>query len=221
MRLPCCDPNRNGESFLLTRLSKQWKLCFDIGANVGDYAMTLRNANPDCRVVCFEPNPDLGEKIRAKGFEEIYHSAVGRETGTITINVDMNNSTQSSIYRTPVSCKRIAVPVITLDDFVEKQGIEHIDFVKIDTEGAEVDILHGARNLLARQAIDLIQFEYGGTYLDAHVTLQEIYGLLAEHYLICHIYPEGILPYTFNSELETYRYSNWLAVSRTYGLVTG
>lgn len=50
--------------------------------------------------------------------------------------------------------------------------------------------------------------------MDAHKTLMGVYELLKENYIISHMYPSGLLPFRYSPELETYRYSNWIAMSR-------
>ena len=53
----------------------------------------------------------------------------------------------------------IKVKVITLDDFTNMEEVEHINFLKLDTQGSEINVLHGARNLLLNGKIDVIQTE--------------------------------------------------------------
>ena len=47
--------------------------------------------------------------------------------------------------------------------------------MKIDVEGAELDVLLGAKELLNKGHIDYLQFEYGGTFVDANVTLRQVF----------------------------------------------
>ena len=53
------------------------------------------------------------------------------------------------------------IKIITLDAYVLENDISHIDFLKIDIEGHELAVIHGAEAMLKRKAIDYIQFEYG------------------------------------------------------------
>lgn len=43
---------------------------------------------------------------------------------------------------------KMTVPVVTLDEFVREQGIEHVDLMKIDVESYEPQVLHGAKTIL-------------------------------------------------------------------------
>ncbi|MBU0568951.1 FkbM family methyltransferase [bacterium] len=95
-----------------------------------------------------------------------------------------------------------------------RHNIKNISFIKIDTEGHEVAVLKGAQNLINHQLIGMIQFEYGGTFLDSRTTLRDVYNILSKNYIISHVLPNGILPLPYSNILETYRYSNWLVISR-------
>ena len=118
------------------------------------------------------------------------------------------------MHRCHDQCKTENVTVVTVDTFMAEKGIGHLSFMKIDTEGHEVAVLHGASASIKDQRIDMIQLEYGGTYFDAGITLRQVYEILQENYLICHLFPQGIVPMPYSEKLETFRYSNWVAISR-------
>lgn len=108
----------------------------------------------------------------------------------------------------------VTVPVETLDNFVKDQAISKIDFLKIDTEGSELNVLMGAQQSLAQGRIRQIQFEYGGTYKDAKITLRQVYTLLRKNgFKIFRIASDKLIPISsWNEALENYRYSNYLAI---------
>jgi hypothetical protein len=88
--------------------------------------------------------------------------------------------------------------------------ITQIDFLKIDTEGHELDVLQGSEKMLSEGRIKCIQFEYGGTYLDANITLEQVFNLLKKYnYKISKLGNSEIE--NFTSNLENYTYSNFLA----------
>lgn len=111
------DPNSNGEYSFLRRYAVDWKICLDIGANEGNYASMLLSINPKCRIICFEPNPTLIDKIKEKGINEVYDVAVGESLGSIGINFNLKESGMSSIYRNNIHCRTMNVNVICIDDF--------------------------------------------------------------------------------------------------------
>lgn len=57
--------------------------------------------------------------------------------------------------------KSISVSVSTLDAYCQSHKIHRIDFLKIDTEGFEIQVLRGARSLIEQDAIDFVQLEHG------------------------------------------------------------
>ena len=64
----------------------------------------------------------------------------------------------------------------TGNSYCQKNGIKNIDFLKIDVEGAEHLVLYGFSELLDRQDIRIIQFEYGYTNGDAHFLMKDFYN---------------------------------------------
>lgn len=211
-----CDPKTNGEFFFLAAYAKTFHLCIDVGANVGEYAKRIFIINPRCRVICFEPNAALKDQIANNGIKEIYSYAVGSREKNVTLYINDSDSSQSSMYRENSKTRPFTVRSVSLDDFTREHRLTSISFIKIDTEGNELEVLKGCRNLIQKNKVDFIQFEYGGTYKDAHTTLKDIYDLLAKHYIICHVLPNGLLPIEYFLKLENYRYSNWVAISRTW-----
>ena len=86
--------------------------------------------------------------------------------------------------------------------------------MKIDVEGAEYDILQGAVHLLKHGLIKIIQFEYGGTYLDAGTSLKGIWNFIKivnPKYKFYKIYPTKLKSIKqYSDDLETFLYSNWI-----------
>ena len=106
---------------------------------------------------------------------------------------------------------------MTLDSFCKQHKINHIDFLKIDTEGSELNVLKGAHTMLKNHNINVIQFEYGGTYPDANITLEQVYNFLAElEYDIYRIVNDGLIHVdSWHTQLENNQYSNYLAVAQS------
>ncbi len=209
-----CNSETNGEFSFLSFYAKSFSLCFDIGANDGAYSKKILTENPNCHVISFEPNSDLIDSIREKGVKDVYNVAVADRDGFIKINIDKSDDTQSSSFRKNDNTIEIEVPSITIDSFCEKNKIDKISFIKIDTEGNELAVIRGARRIIGENIADFIQFEYGGTFKDANIKLGEIFDLMKENYMICHVTSVGLFPLMYSDVLENYRYSNWVAVSR-------
>jgi len=128
----------------------------------------------------------------------------------------------SSFFRSPPHWNKISVPTRSLDSFTKEHNINHIDFAKIDTEGAEANILYGGKNMVSNQNISCIQFEYGGCYPDANKTLYEVYQYLtAFGYKIYRIIDDGLIYINeWNNKIENSLYSNYLAHSCNIELIS-
>jgi len=221
-----CDMANNGE-YAIMNIIQDGDIVFDIGANKGEWSQHVLNHKTGITLHACEPLQEVYKQLKAnlKRYSVICHNfALSNETtqkNFYCYNAKTSASELSSLFHRPIldtllhaKPTIISVETKTLDSLCQEQSVEHIDFLKIDTEGAELNVLKGAANLLKTGAIKIIQFEYGGTYSDAHITLKEVHELLINYgYLIFRIIPLGLVDITeWTSSLENYRYSNYLAV---------
>lgn len=219
-----CDPSSNGEYNLIQHVIKSGDILFDVGANVGNWTRYIVTINPHVHIHAFEPMPKIFE-ILQQNFNTsnviLHNLAIGKDIGLKDFYIYAGNPGLvecSSLYLRPVLAhvlgQKINVKITNLDTFCDEHQINHIDFLKIDTEGAEKEVLLGAQRLLKEKAITLIQFEYGGTYIDAHITLQQIYEILTSNdYSLFRIISGGLIQINdWHSGLETYDYANYVAV---------
>lgn len=219
-----CNSNSNGECNLIQHVVKPGDLIFDVGAHVGNWTRYILNINSHVHIHAFEPMPKIFE-ILQQNFNTsnvmLHNLAIGKDIGLKDFYIYAGNPGLvecSSLYLRPVLAhvlgQKINVKITNLDTFCDEHEINLIDFLKIDTEGAEKEVLLGAQRLLKEKAITLIQFEYGGTYIDAHITLQQIYEILTSNdYSLFRIIPDGLIQINdWHPELETYDYANYIAI---------
>jgi hypothetical protein len=108
------------------------------------------------------------------------------------------------------------IQLISLDDFCSDRAIDHIDLLKLDLEGGELDALRGARALLDNERIDLIQFEFGQPSLGARTYFVDLFDTLAKRYEIFRVLPNGLERLaTYHETLEVFMSTNYLAVLRS------
>lgn len=211
-------------------------LVFDVGANVGKYIAHVCKVSPDAEVWAFEPHPKNVECLwqeldswpssrKALSCISIIQAAVGRKRGRLELydRLECDGSSHASLYQGVIedihhaeSTKQM-VDVITLDEFCDERGIQHIDLLKIDTEGNELNCLLGAQKLLARGAIRAISFEFNEMNAVSHATFKDFWDLL-DGYDIARLLPGGrLFPIKNYSPLycEIYAYQNVVAVRRT------
>ena len=128
----------------------------DVGANYGIYTLSIAKAvGPTGAVWAFEPASStaafLEQGIAANPFTRVIleRSALSRECGSaqLTLNDDPELNTLARGNETSGASE--VVPVTTLDDCLQRYGWKHIDFVKIDAEGEEANIIEGGRRFFA------------------------------------------------------------------------
>lgn len=143
---------------------------FDIGTNIGTIANWF--ATRTHHVHGFEPHPDnlkmTKEQIQLRKTTNITLSqlALGSEPGTLQLHVKSFHGHHSlgDTSATP-TVEKIDVEVDTVDRYCTANGIERIDFLKIDVEGFEEEVLKGATTMLEKQQVRLVLFELRQTIL--------------------------------------------------------
>jgi FkbM family methyltransferase len=137
------------------RLLQPGQSVIDIGANYGVYTLSMAQVvGPTGRVWAFEPATRtaqlLAESIAANGFRqiELERSAVARTSGTGRLSLNANAEI-NALVDSRSAADGEQVPLVTLDACLQRHGWRSIDFLKIDAEGAEAEILQGARRFFA------------------------------------------------------------------------
>lgn len=224
-----CNFFTNGENYCLSKfLNKNSSVVFDVGANVGEWTFMALKYSPTAKVYAFEPHPDIFKLLVGKSHMnvECVPFALSDQEGVADFwqwgdDKNVEKSGLNSLFYRPIlkemfnqNPSSIQVSKLTLDDFCEKNHIDHIDYLKIDTEGNEYFVLLGSNRMISNHSIDIIQFEYGGDYIDSETRLETVYKFLTERgYGIFRILPETLLSIpVWDPQLENFQYSNYLAI---------
>ena len=211
----------NGEEFVLRRLSPfQLRTVFDVGANVGTWALTAARHLPSATIYCFEVAPPTFSRLQdhVSGERRIraHNVGLGREDGELRFRYSpsFHEGTTASDYPLGTDCQVFTGEIRRGDDFAREHGVDRIDLLKIDAEGMESQILDGFAGMIAKHAIDAIQFEYGRVNVLTGDLLHSFYERLsAAGYVLGKVYPTYVDFRPFEMSDEDFRGPNFLAVS--------
>lgn len=201
---------------------------FDVGANVGDYSRLLVMCGNIKRVFAFEPHPQTFASLlsNTSNYQNItcVNAALSDSNGEVKFHdrVDKNGSSHASMHAEVFSAIHL-VPSVetsvisrTLDDFCSSEAIEHIDLLKIDVEGHELQVLEGAKSMLKARRIRSIQFEFTQLNSVLGVFFLDFWKLLSPQYDIYRLLPHGLLRIESYdpTDCELFSYQNYIAILR-------
>jgi len=148
------------ETNFVTRFLRDGMTILDIGAHHGFYTLLASKlVGPTGKVVSFEPSPRecvrLERHIRLNNCANvrIEQIALGASPGKAELFLVEGTEDYCNSLRPPAvnaETRKVPVKVTTLDEFLPATGLTGVDFIKLDVEGAELDVLKGASNLLRR-----------------------------------------------------------------------
>lgn len=187
---------------------------FDVGAHKGAYTDFVLDQIPGADVYLFEPNPDLFKLLEWR--KNAFPYAVADGPGQLTFfKCPTKNDELSSLYKRTIfeetGFEKVNVGVTSVDFFCKHYGVDEIDFLKVDVEGAEKDVISGCANMLALKKIKFIQFEYGSTYLDSGIHLTDIITMAGiAGYKTYELIADKFNEVTENNFVDDYRYTVFL-----------
>ncbi len=137
---------------MLKRLLKNEDVCIDVGANVGSLTFGMANAvKPNGKVYAIEPGPEIAARLKKNQqlnprFDQVIsHFAVGFSNQNETKYWQEIFSRGNAAFN---DHEGIAMELTTMDKFVTDIGMQKLDFIKIDVEGMELEVIEGALNIL-------------------------------------------------------------------------
>ncbi|MFL6537609.1 MAG: FkbM family methyltransferase [Chthoniobacterales bacterium] len=167
---------------ILQQLYREGSYMFDVGANLGLMAIPILHMSQTSRVVSFEPSPNsvpfLQKTISQSAYAERWRliaKAVAAEHGYAEFSLsDPRSGLYDSLKPTHRAgeLRRVQVELTTLDAEWKAIGQPDVSIIKIDVEGAEVDVLRGALACL-QQTRPTVLLEWNRTNLLAHGSAPE------------------------------------------------
>ena len=130
----------NGHTFFDRFISSD-SVVLDLGANMGRFSLDMI-AKFGCRCYAVEANPEVFKTIPQSERLKAFNFAVAKESGTLELNIAENSEASSLLAKEgKPSDHKVSVAAIRLDEFTKDQGLIAIDLLKMDIEGAEIQVL--------------------------------------------------------------------------------
>jgi FkbM family methyltransferase len=143
------------ETDFLRSVLRPDSICMDVGANVGYYTLFMSRLAGAGAVHAFEPialnAALLKASLELNGCTNVVinECAVAERSGTVQFSQASDTAYSSMVDTGRKSLDRVTqVPAVTLDEYVELKGINRVDVLKVDVEGAEESVVRGASRLL-------------------------------------------------------------------------
>lgn len=154
------------ETELVKREIKRGNVVLDLGANIGYYTLIFAKlVGEEGKVFAFEPDPTnfalLEKNVEMNGYKNVMliQKAVSNKAGKLKLYLSEDSMGDHTIFNLYEGCKFIEIEAIRLDDYFKNYDGK-IDFIKIDTEGAEEQAIQSMFNLLKKNKTVKILTEF-------------------------------------------------------------
>lgn len=164
----------------------------DIGCNVGQIsAIASENVGPSGKVISFEPNPALVDKLKEHFTSEkvsnvtVVPHALGQSESTLTLNVDLNNTGMGTLQNRQAGqlgdsqTSTFEVDVKVGGEFFDSIELHNNVFLKCDVEGFEIEVLKGLTKTLKHKISHAI-IEVTPEWIDGSQGTGELFNIMTE-----------------------------------------
>lgn len=145
-------------------INNKIKNILDIGANVGSFSNICKSIVPDSTIYMIEANPECEQFLKNTG-NKYYISALGDKKKEVTFYINKNNPvcTGASYYKENgvayIDANEIKLKTVLLDELLFDEDIV-FDFVKIDVQGSELDVIRGGKKVISNSSFILCECPY-------------------------------------------------------------
>ena len=212
----------SGELYIIKHLKKDLQdgVIFDIGANIGDWSKFVIQEYVDIsyKIYMFEPSlatfKQLKNNITESNKSLLYPIGFGDKQETSQIFYDNEAQGSASILMKDAKFSE-EIKIETIDGFCKENNIEKIDFLKMDVQGYEYNILLGSKEMLSNGKIKYIQFEFDEPNIVNRIFFKDFWELLHNEYEIYHSLYNGLVKIkNYDCKLENFSCMNYLAVKK-------
>lgn len=195
---------------LVAKFLPEDPVIFEAGGHYGDDTIRFATRWPSGTIISFEPNPHAFAKLLERTKDatnvHVYNLAVNNYNGTAILNVCYGTNGNDPIFEgassllEPSACMRIhyrgpkvKVSCVVLDDWCQANNIDHIDFMWLDLEGLELQVLKSSPEILDKVKViytetNFFVFRKGATQFNDLRTFLDKSGFK----LLSHWYREGL-----------------------------
>ena len=157
----------------------------EIGANIGEF--TIAAANIAKQIYAFEPDPNcldcLEKNVQKFSNVEIVRMGASEENGKKVFFLSSEDA-DSSFIKPKTYSDRLEIEAIRLDTWMDKTGVDYIDFLKVEAEGAELEVLKGLGNKIRQ--VNKISVD-GGPEREGKPTYKMVAEYLKENNFKVHV----------------------------------
>ncbi len=174
----------------LSRHCQSGMTVIDVGAHLGLFSLIAAQlVGEKGKVYAFEPTPGTFETLKkiiklnnAQSIIQPVHQAVSNKKGYVNFFVDEydGSNANSLVARDDKKRASVQVGLTTIDDFVYESKLEKVDFMKIDAEGVELDVIRGATATIKKFRPKIILALHPPLIKNNVQTLEEIYDTLIQ-----------------------------------------
>ena len=214
-----CDENINGELLLYNNLKDKINIIFDVGCRNDSFFI-----NFDKVVHYFDPCKNNIEKLKLtenKNKESYFNnfglSDINNFSTYYPGSQSFHNRGIGNIYSHEYNTNTLLLEIRKGKDYIESNNILEIDFLKIDTEGHEFNVIKGFEEHLNN--IKIIQFEYGGTFKELNIKLIDVINYLKKYNFTDFSYLTNIGYCSIVDFEDHYNYCNIICINKKYGLL--
>jgi len=190
---------------IFKQVLREGMVAVDVGAHIGYYTLLASSlVGESGQVYAFEPEPqnykDLQRNVELNGFKNIkaYQKAVFSHAGKLPLYMGIHSGMHSLFKVKDTTEKTVMVDMVSLDDIL---GRRKVDLVKVDTQGAELDVLIGMRKVIKHNKDLKLIIEFQPN-LEHDNSLREYWRELATGFGFIYIIDEG----RGNIEIANYNY---------------
>ena len=212
-------PAINGENWLVDQFPESGTFV-DVGFHRGHWTDYVLQRRPGAIIYAFDPWPDAAGYHAGFSWSSrvpFFPLGLADKEGTMTF-YDYENACNSLALREAelgLPTNRYDVEVTTLDSWCAEQHVEHIDLLKLDVEGFDLNVLQGAERLLRQQAISAFVFEYSSSWIGSRKLLADACSYIEDvGYELFKLFNGFVVPFVYDVRHETFAGAMFVGLAR-------